>query len=116
MGIGVHRSNTFFKYSIILFGFLNGVWIAIGIDPEKIISGVLQPFVEQLGSQAVFLFGILPTLLLCLSLYLIYNKGKVLGLGAVFLGFLGGILVLVSPLVAGLLLIAAWILGYLAIS
>ena len=116
MGKKISKSNRFFKQAIIFFGFLNGLWIAIGIDPEKIIRGVLQPFVEKLGSQAIYLFGILPTILLGISLYLIYKKGRLMGLIAVLCGFAGGLLILASPIVSVIFLIAAWAIGYFSVN
>ena len=112
----VRKSNLFFKEAVILFGFLQGLWIAIGIDPEKIIFGFLQPFVEKLGSTAIYLFGILPTILLLIALYTIYKKGKWIGFAAVICGFIGGLLILASPIVALIFLAVAWAIGYYAVS
>lgn len=112
----IKKSNLFFKQSVIFFGFLSGFWTAIGIDPEKIIFGILQPWVEKLGSTAILIFGILPTALLILSLYLIYKKGRWLGFIAVLCGYIGGLLILVNLILALVFLTAAWIIGYKAVN
>ena len=112
----IRKGNLFFKQSVIFFGFLSGFWTAIGINPEKIIFGYWQPFVAKLGANALYLFGILPFILLIVSLYLIYTKAKWLGFIAVIFGYLGGLVILVSPVYSVILLIIAWIIGYFAVN
>lgn len=116
MGRRIKNSNKFFLQSIVLFGFLQGFWIAAGIDPKKVVSGALFPFVERLGPVAIFVFGILPTILLMVTLFYIYRKGRLTGMAAVIMGFVAGITILVSPYLAVGLLICAWLIGFLAVN
>lgn len=109
------KHNLFFKQAIIGFGFFNGLWMAVGIDPGDEVFKFLQPYAEPYGATIAYLFTILPTILLALSLWLIYKKGKWLGFAAVGLGFIGGLLILISPWIALGGLLAAWLIGYFAV-
>lgn len=111
----IKKSAIFFKEAIIFFGFLQGFWVAIGIRPLDIVSGILYPFVERLGSFVLFVFGLLPIALLGFGLYLVYKKGRLIGIIAVLLGFIAGTMILVSPYLSGLLLMVAGGVGFLAV-
>lgn len=112
----IKKSNLFFRQTIILFGFLQGFWIAIGINPRDIILGYLYPFFQRLGYYAVLVFGLLPMLMLFLGFYLVYKKGRKKGVIAVFFGFIAGIFALVSPILSIFLLFIAWSIGYFAVN
>ena len=60
------------------------------------------------------LFIILPTLLLLISVWGAYKKGKTLGLASVLIAYVAGLSVLVALWTSMLLLIAAIVTGYLA--
>ena len=112
----IKNSAMFFKEAIIFFGFLQRLWIAIGIRPMEIIAGIVRPFVERLGSFVVFVFGLLPLALLGFGIYLVWSRGKWKGMAAVVLGFFAGTMVMVSPYLAGALLIVAWVIGFFAVN
>ncbi|MFA5862292.1 MAG: hypothetical protein WDA16_11420, partial [Candidatus Thermoplasmatota archaeon] len=71
------RTAVFLREFVILFGFLNGVWLAIGVNPGRELLDVLKAIVEGLLSGTVieFLFVFAPLLLLVGMLWLIYRKG-----------------------------------------
>jgi hypothetical protein len=60
------------------------------------------------------LFIILPTLLLLISVFGAYKKGKALGLASVLIAYVAGLSVLVALWTSVVLLIAAMVTGYLA--
>ena len=75
---------------------------------RAIVEGVVRdPRVE-------LAFAILPLAVFALTLYLIYRRGRWLGLLAVLVAFEGGARVVAAPGVALALLVLALVLGYFA--
>lgn len=108
------KNNLFFKESVIFFGFLNGIMFSLGLDIKGKVSEVLMPYVSSYGNTAVFVFTILPTILLAFSLYMIYRKARWLGLVSVMFGFVGGFFIITNTLYGLILLAIAWVIGYMA--
>lgn len=106
----------FLKESVILFGFLNGLFLALGVNPGAELLEVLRGIVERLASgQAVTLFfTLLPLALVALMLYLIYKRGGWLGFVAVGVAFVAGLWLLSAPAASFFLLLAALGLGIVA--
>lgn len=106
----------FLKEFVILFGFLNGLWLALGVNPGARLLGVLEGIVENLfsGAPVRFLFTIAPLVILGVMLWLIHRKGGWIGFLAVGCGFLAGLQILAAPEVSFFLLLAALALGFLA--
>ena len=104
------------KELIVGFGFLSGLWLAIGIDPEAEIFKFLNDFLTSISapSQIIFFLQILPTALFIFSIISIYKKGGIPGFIAVGLAFLGGLSVLLNPLYSAILLVIALILGLMS--
>lgn len=113
------RQSVFLKESVILFGFLNGVWVAIGVNPGQRLLEVLLDVLQRAhpGEGVSALVALLPFLIVALTLYLVYRvwrKGRWLGIAAVACAFLAGMQVLGDPLASLTLLGAAVLVGYLA--
>jgi hypothetical protein len=110
------RSRTYIWQFTIGLGFLSGLWTAIGIDPEAVVLTFLGTMTgEVLSDPAVQqLFIILPTLLLLLSVWGAYKKGKALGLASVLIAYVAGLSILIALWTSLLLLAAAVVIGYLA--
>jgi hypothetical protein len=110
------RSKTYLWQIVIGFGFLSGVWTAIGIDPEEVILNLLGTAITAAYPDPTIraLFIVLPTILLLWSVYQAYRKGRVFGLVAVLLAYMAGLSVLLSLTTTIVLLTAALIVGYLA--
>lgn len=110
------RTGVFLKEFVILFGFLNGLWLALGVNPGARLLGVLEGIVENLfsGAPVRFLFTLAPLVFLGIMLWLIVRKGGWLGFVAVALGFFAGLYVLVEPEISFFLLLGALALGFLA--
>ena len=98
------------------FGFLSGLWTAIGLDPEGVILNVLDKAVNTIcpDPNVRTLFLLLPTLLLLVSIISAYQKGRVLGLAAVIVAYVAGLSILISVTSALILLALAIVIGYLA--
>ena len=107
--------NYVWQFTIGL-GFLSGLWTAIGIDPGQVILNLIGTVSNEiLQNPAVRqAFIILPTILLILSVWGAYRKGKVLGLASVLIAYLAGLSVLVALWTSIVLLLAAIAIGYLA--
>ena len=110
------RSRTYIWQFTIGLGFLSGLWTAIGIDPEEVILNLLGTVTGEIFPDPTLrqLFIILPTILLLLSVWGAYKKGKVLGLVSVLIAYVAGLSILVALWTSLLLLLAAIVTGYLA--
>jgi hypothetical protein len=110
------KSRTYIWQFVIGLGFLSGLWTAIGIDPQAVIVGVLGNLVDTVYSDPAirFLFLILPTILLFLSILGAYSRGRLLGLISVIFAYLAGLFILVSNVTALVFFGVAIIIGYLA--
>jgi hypothetical protein len=110
------KSRTYLWQFVIGLGFLSGLWTAIGIDPETVILNALGKAADIIYPDPDIrtLFIILPTVLLLISVYGAYQKGRVPGLVAVIVAYLAGLSILVSTFTAIVLLLAALVLGLLA--
>jgi len=110
------RSRTYIWQFTIGLGFLSGLWTAIGIDPEAVVLNLLGTMTGEVLSDPTVqqIFIILPTILLLISVWGAYKKGKALGLASVLIAYVAGLSILVSAWTSLLLLAAAVVTGYLA--
>ena len=102
---------------IISFGFLNGVWLAIGINPQTEIVSFFQQYLESLSPVMKTVFIVIPIVLLLGTIFTVlkvYHHGGFFGALAVFVAFAAGYLVLKTPQLTAPMLIAAYIIGWLA--
>ena len=92
------RSRTYIWQFTIGLGFLSGLWTAIGIDPEEVVLNLLGTVTGEIFPDPTLrqLFIILPTLLLLVSVWGAYKKGKALGLASVLIAYVAGLSVLVA--------------------
>jgi len=100
MGVARRRRWAgFLREYVILLGFLSGLSLAIGFDlQESIWKGAGAALEAMLGVAGIgALFVVLPTLLLGYSVWRAYRRGGLSGIGAVFCGFLGGLLLFTLP-------------------
>lgn len=112
------RTSVFLKEFVVLFGYLNGVFVAVGVNPAATLLGTLQNLLIALvGADGLlaFAFALLPTILLVLMLYLILRKGGWLGLLAVLAAFVGGMQVVTSPAASLVFLAVGLGLGWVAL-
>jgi hypothetical protein len=112
----VRKSRTYIWQFVIGLGFLSGLWTAIGIDPEAVILNAIGKAADIVYPDPNIrtLFILLPTVLLLVSVYGAYRKGRIPGLAAVIVAYLAGLSILVSTVTAIVLLVAALCLGLLA--
>ena len=98
------------------FGFIEGLWLAVGINPEaeilKAFTGLLIDL--KAGAGYIFLLNILPIIAFIGTLFLIYYLGGKLGLAAVACAFLGGLLILITPILSVILIIVGLGIGSIA--
>jgi hypothetical protein len=110
------RSKTYIWQFVLGLGFVSGLWTAIGIDPQAVLLTALGNVVDTLYSDPVvrWIFLILPLLILGVSVYGAYRKGRFPGLLSVIIAYLAGVLIFVSTATALILLGSAIFIGYLA--
>ena len=101
----VHR---FIWQFVIGFGFLSGLWTAIGISPENLLINALGSAVTAQYSDPALrtFFLLLPMIILIVSVIGAYINGRIPGLISVLLAYVAG-LVILSRLVAGIILLCA---------
>jgi hypothetical protein len=110
------RSRTYIWQFTIGLGFLSGVWTAIGIDPEEVILNLLGSVTGEIYPDPLLrqVFIVLPVILLTLSVWGAYRRGRVLGLASVLIAYVAGLSILVALWTSLVLLLAAIVTGYLA--
>ncbi len=98
------------------FGFVEGIWLAVGVNPESEVLNALTDILVNLGvdTGSIFLLQILPIIVLLGTIFTVYSVGGKLGMVAVGCAFVSGLLILVSPIVTVVLLLAALVLGGIA--
>ncbi len=110
------KTEVTLKELITGFGFLEGLWLAVGINPEAEILNAFTNILVNLGvdTGSIFLLTILPIIILIVTILTVYSVGGKLGMIAVGCAFLGGLLILFSPIVTIVLLLAGLVLGSIA--
>jgi len=110
------KSSLFIRQSVIGFGFLSGIFTAIGIDPEEAILALAGTAIVAVwpDPRVISLFLILPTMLLLISVATAYRLGGLIGLVSVLVAYASGLAVFSSPHSTAIFLILAVFLGYLA--
>jgi hypothetical protein len=111
------RSKTYVWQFVLGLGFVSGLWTAIGIDPQAVLLTALGNVVEALYSDPVvrWVFFLLPLIILGVSVYGAYRKGRFPGLLSVIIAYFAGVLIFVSTATALILLGGAILTGYLAV-
>jgi ABC-type multidrug transport system permease subunit len=101
---------------VIGFGFLSGIWTAIGINPEGLLINALgSVLTAQYSDPAIrTFFLLLPTLILVVSVIGAYLNGRVPGLMAVLVAYVAGLVILSSFPVGLALICIAIIIAYYA--
>ena len=110
------KAHRFIWQFVIGFGFLSGLWTAIGLNPENILINALGSAVTAQNSDPVLrtFFLLLPTIILVISVIGAYYNGRIRGLVAVLLAYVAG-LVILTHLAAGLIVLCAAVaVAYLA--
>lgn len=89
--------EKFVQEFVLSFGFLSGLWIHVGIDPEeemsKALLSVLKTLNPALDLSTSLLFWLLPIIIVILSILGSYAIGGLIGLIAVGLAFIGGVFI-----------------------
>jgi hypothetical protein len=112
------RFNTVVKELIIGFGFLNGLWFAVGTSPETEILKIINKYVDLMPvvlQKIVHSIPIILTVLTVLTIITIYRKGGVLGSLAVITAFAAGAVLLNNWKASATLLLIAIVTGLISI-
>jgi hypothetical protein len=111
------RFRNIVKELIIGFGFLNGLWFAIGTSPETEILGFINRYIDVMPAtlqKIVLTIPIVLTIATILTIISIYRKGRILGSIAIFLAFIAGAIVLQNWKTTIALLLASMILALIS--
>jgi len=92
---GEEVGKSFVQEFVMGFGFLSGLWIYAGINPETEIIKAFATVIQELSPNPMysFLFWIIPIIGTLISLGGSYFLGGWVGLIAVFFAFIGGIFI-----------------------
>jgi len=87
--------KSFVQEFVIGFGFLSGLWIHLGINPETELIKALSSIIMELSPNPTysFAFWIIPIIGIFVSISGSYFIAKWPGLIAVFFAFIGGIFI-----------------------
>lgn len=87
--------KSFVQEFVMGFGFLSGLWIYAGVNPETEIIRAFATAIQELSPNPMysFVFWIIPIVGTVISLSGSYLLGGGIGLIAVFLAFIGGIFI-----------------------
>ena len=113
----MNRQRYFYEEFTIGLGFLSGMWLAVGIDPEAIIFDSLLNVIKTYNPDFKFgfIFYLVPIIVTVLSLWRAYLMGGNVGVIGVACAFVGGLLILIYPLVGIILLAIGGYLGNLGV-
>jgi len=109
--------TTIIKEIIIGFGFLNGLWYAIGTSPETEILGFINKFTSLMPDIIKKILIMIPFILMAgtiITIISIYRKGRILGIIAVSLAFFSGAIILRHWEASLIILLASIILGLIS--
>lgn len=112
MSNGRSAGEIFVQEFVIGFGFLSGVFVNVGVDPEGLLIDTLMKLLAQINPDAAWLgilFTILGVIILIVTILGAYALGGPIGLVAVFLAFLGGVFITMQ--FGWILLIVAVVIG-----
>ncbi len=115
--MGRRRQQAFLRESVVLFGFLNGLFLSLGVNPGATLLTAAGNLVEDLtGGSGIIRFALawLPLVLLVVMLVVIHRRAGWLGFVAVGLAFVSGLWLLAAPTTAFALLMGALALGFFA--
>lgn len=107
------KSEIFFREFVLGVGFVSGFWIALGVNPEAVIFESFREVMETINPDSGFgyLFTLIPLLSTVCSLIGAYTMGGKVGIFALALAFVGGLVFLSGPLMSVILLIASMFIG-----
>lgn len=113
----MNKDDFFYREFIIGLGFLSGLWITIGMNPEALFIETLKETVGTINPNANFSYlSFIPALATTISIIGAYWMGGIIGLFAVSCAFLAGLLILSSPITTLILLVLGIIMGEWAVN
>lgn len=108
------KSNGITRELIISFGFINGFWFGLGINPQTMVLTFVGKYVNLLPPMGQKIFTIIPiilTLITVITVLKVYRRGGILGGIAVITAFAAGALLLKNWQATVILGLAAILLG-----
>ncbi|MGV8172318.1 MAG: hypothetical protein ACP5OA_06525 [Candidatus Woesearchaeota archaeon] len=109
--------NILVKELVISFGFLNGIWFAIGTSPEEEVLKFLNRYSMSMPPVLQKLLIILPIILVTLTIITmikVYYKGGILGSIIVLMAFFAGAIILKNWKIGAVLAILSLLLGLIS--
>lgn len=108
-------AERFVGECVVGFGFVSGLFTGVGVDPETEIVEAFAQLANSIHAGLGWLFWLILPVSWISSVGVAYASGKWLGLMAVALAFLGGMLMVTWSPAAGVVLLLIGIgAGYLA--
>ena len=104
----------FIRVFVIGLGFMSGFWIAVGVNPEAVMTNAFAEAAKSILAGSEIFIWLVPIVALVISVLGAFATGGWLGLIAVGIAFIGGI-VFIKYTVASLVIVGvAIILGFVA--
>ena len=96
MSNGSSVGEIFIQEFVIGFGFLSGLFVNVGVDPESLLIDTLLKTLTQINPDMAWLgilFTIIGIIVFIVTILGAYALGGGIGLIAVFFAFLGGVFI-----------------------
>jgi len=84
------RNEQFVTEFVLVFGFLNGLWVYQGVNPE---AEILKTFTNLIPEMSSLLYWSISILLIGSAIAAVYALGRWIGLVAILAAFLGGVFI-----------------------
>ena|SRR3989344_1192640 len=106
--------RSFIRSFVLFFGFFNGLWLSLGFNPKQEVLNMIKTYLldHHLVPQIVLTW--LPIAVFVFMVGLLIYRGGWIGVLAVVLGFIAGLLVLINPVYSAMLLLSGFLLGLVA--
>lgn len=97
-------------------GFMSGFWIAVGVNPEAVMTNAFAEAAKSILAGSEILIWLVPIVALVISILSAFATGGRLGLLAVGVAFIGGVVFIKFTVAALVIVGAAIVLGYVVSS
>lgn len=95
---------------------MSGFWIAVGVNPEAVMTNAFAEAAKSILAGSEILIWLVPIVALVISILSAFATGGRLGLLAVGVAFIGGVVFIKFTVAALVIVGAAIVLGYVVSS
>lgn len=106
--------KIFVQEFVLAFGVLSGIYKAVGVDP---IAEVIKAFISIAPELWIIdILNYLPLITLLLTFTAVLVTAGLLGIFPIFLGFIGGLMLVYNPIIGLFIIAVSAVLGFIIAS